>query len=256
MNGHRSAGALNGTLTGHVADATTGYDVGTGHTLGVTGTAPGGTFTNPAGFSCADCHAVHGNAAYRNLGDISKGFTAAMQPTYSSTTVGVNVWDYDVVEEQPASYDTVQVQFGFGAGANRMNAYCARCHGNFHSSANVAGTGSNFRRHPTGSAVATERYDFATTSGVRGTGAFQASDIVRAVRTSATNVSPGCLTCHKGHGNQRAFGLVHPGETAGVVNATNANTENGDLAGVVDYTGTRTFYNPKTLCQSCHVQGQ
>jgi hypothetical protein len=32
--------------------------------------------------------------------------------------------------------------------------------------------------------------------------------------------------------------------------------ENGDAPGVIDHTGTRTFYNPKTLCTTCHYQGK
>jgi hypothetical protein len=245
-NGVRSAGALNGTVGAHVAK-TAGpefaYADQTGHTMNSTATAPGGSFANALGFNCADCHAVHGNAAYRNLGDTVKGFTADQQPSYATTTT-VALYEYDVVESEPEAYDTREVAFGYGNGANRMNAYCGKCHGNFHGDGNVNGAGGNFKRHPTG--TATSAFDFDGT-----TARYTPNEAVRAVQTSATDVSPGCLSCHKAHGNKRAFGLIHP--TPGQVGG---DLENGDLAGVIDHTGTRTFYNPKPLCATCHFQGK
>jgi hypothetical protein len=262
LKGKRSAGALNAQPGSDVASITVGVTPGTaalggampyapqmGHTMGFKGVAPGGLYDSTLatfGFDCGDCHEVHGNAAYRNLGPQYSGllaFDAASQPTYVvAAAVDPTV---DVTETTAAQYDGSGVFFGFGGGQNRMNAYCAKCHGNFHSDANTRNpTESAFVRHPTGNAVTA--YDFAMTDG-----RYTARDAVRPVYTSATNVSPGCLTCHKAHGNARSYGLIHPAEAG-----ANVDLENGDEAGVIDHTGTRAFYNPKTLCTTCHYQGK
>jgi hypothetical protein len=224
------------------------YSVDVGHRGSRRVCAPGGTFfqnNSTFGFNCGDCHEVHGNAAYRNLGPQYSGivaFDADSQPTYVvAATVDPTV---DVTETTDAQYNGSGVFFGFGGGANRMNAYCGKCHGNFHGDTNGYFPDNAFRRHPTGNAVS--KYDFATTDG-----RYTARDAVRAVYTSATTVSPGCLTCHKAHGNARSFGLIHPAEAG-----ANVDLENGDAPGVTDHTNTRTFYNPKTLCTTCHYQGK
>ena len=49
--------------------------------------------------------------------------------------------------------------------------------------------------------------------------------------------TPTCVSCHKGHGNQNAFGLIYMAGT-GVV------TEEGDDGA-----------QAKHLCGQCHVQG-
>jgi hypothetical protein len=261
LNQKRSAGALN-----MVAGATDiaaqslgltpsggAFQPQMGHSLGFKGTAPGGTgaYDSSAttyGFSCADCHEVHGSAAYRNLGPQYSGlvaFAAGAQPTYKiDATLAVDA-TVDVIEATAADYNTANVKFASGGGANRMNAYCGTCHGNFHSDANTQNAGvTAFVRHPTGNAVTA--YDFASADP-----RYTARDVVRPVYTTTTEVSPGCLTCHKAHGNARAYGLIHPAEAG-----ANTDLENGDLAGVTDYTGTRTFYNPKSLCSTCHYQGK
>jgi hypothetical protein len=263
MVGKRSAGALNadpgatdlaaisvGVTPGDVLlGGGLAYAPQMGHSMGAKVVAPGGTFQNNStfGFDCGDCHEVHGNAAYRNLGPQYSGtvaFDTTSQPTY---TIAAAVDPaFDVTETEAAIYDGSQVSFGFGGGMNRMNAYCGKCHGNFHSDANTQGPGAAFVRHPTGND--TTAYDFAMTDG-----RYTARDAVRPVYTSATNVSPGCLTCHKAHGNARSYGLIHPGEDGAVANV---DLENGDEPGVIDHTGTRAFYNPKTLCTTCHYQGK
>jgi hypothetical protein len=261
MAGKRSAGALNadpaatdlaaidvGFTPGQGATPVLKYVAQMGHSMGSKAVAPGGTFfqnNSTFGFNCGDCHEVHGNAAYRNLGPQYSGivaFDADSQPTYVvAATVDPTV---DVTETADAQYNGSGVFFGFGGGANRMNAYCGKCHGNFHGDTNGYFPDNAFRRHPTGNAVS--KYDFATTDG-----RYTARDAVRAVYTSATTVSPGCLTCHKAHGNARSYGLIHPAEAG-----ANVDLENGDAPGVIDHTGTRTFYNPKTLCTTCHYQGK
>jgi hypothetical protein len=180
MIGKRSAGALNADpgatdLTAISVGVTPVDVVGgkpyapqMGHSMGSKAVAPGGAFfqnNGTFGFDCGDCHEVHGNAAYRNLGPQYSGvvaFDADSQPTY---TIAAAVDPaFDVTETEAAAYDTSLVSFGFGGGANRMNAYCGKCHGNFHGDANTQNpTASAFVRHPTGNAVTA--YDFAMTDG-------------------------------------------------------------------------------------------
>lgn len=257
-NGVRSGGALNRDATtafgAALADpglsSTVGgqqamqYQKEYGHSLGATGAAPGGSFANPTtGFNCGDCHEVHGNAAYRNLGPQYSGtisFTADQQPTY---TIGATVnTDFDVTETEAAAYVTADVKFGYANGANRMNAYCAACHGNFHSGTNVENAAGAIIRHPTGEVG--QAWDFATSAG-----RYTAKDVVRPVYTAADRVSPGCLTCHKGHGNARPFALIYPGDV------TNANFEEGDELSVRDHRN-NLFWNPRVLCNTCHYQGK
>jgi hypothetical protein len=57
-----------------------------------------------------------------------------------------------------------------------------------------------------------------------------------AITNAVTDYTPSCMSCHKGHGNQNAFGLIF---ATGAV----AVNENGD--------GT----NYRQLCGQCHGQG-
>jgi Doubled CXXCH motif (Paired_CXXCH_1) len=51
-------------------------------------------------------------------------------------------------------------------------------------------------------------------------------------------LSPSCFSCHKGHGNQNAFGLIY-------MVGTGAVSEEGDA------TGTQS----RNTCRQCHTQG-
>jgi len=54
----------------------------------------------------------------------------------------------------------------------------------------------------------------------------------------AADNTPSCMSCHKSHGNQNAFGLIYMSGTGTV-------TEEGDVNGT----------QSKDLCKQCHVQG-
>ena len=258
---NRSGGALNGAVTGH-EDSTIYMDY-MGHTLGSQSAPPGwsqtGTYAaGTEGFNCSLCHAVHGGAAnaFRNLGgsqwmgptplfgDAANPFLTNY-PTIPALSLAAGVIDttvdvmfYESAERPvPAagSKSAANIIYGKGSGANGgngMNKYCAVCHGNFHG-ASVTNAGGEFLKHPT-----TDSPDIVA----RMTGTAQFS-VTRPVFTandkSAGEV--GCLTCHKAHGNKRAFGIIWPANGAAEVYGT-TNYEDGD--------GT----NYQSLCKTCHPQ--
>lgn len=272
---HRSAGALNGSTPSHT-DGT--YSDWMGHTLGSSAPPPGfvGIYepTPVENFNCANCHAVHGSAAYRNLGlsrymglegmafDVTNPF-AAVGPTFNpadatgARAVTTFAATRDVtITAATRNYETQNVVFGQGATTaagpgtdgttqNGMNAYCAVCHGNFHGDANTRDQvgGLDFVRHPTS---AIPRDNSAGTLLNGGT----ATDVVRPVWVAAPSATAdfeaACLTCHKGHGNARGYGLIYPSNTAATVNF-----ENGDAAAEAD-----GAYPIRNLCTTCHPMGR
>lgn len=257
----RSAGALNGTVTGHSLGAG-GYQDWMGHTLGSSAMPPGfgGATWDPAaeGFHCGNCHSVHGQPnAFRNLGGPKAG-TDSLKATFG---LAVNIPTFN---EMPATgprsvaadanldvfvnnvartYATGDVNFQIGneASGPRMNQYCGVCHGDYHGAAMTeAATPGHFIRHPTsGQGVAdanSPSTDLPT--------ATNAVVLARPLYNSGkTDAQTGCLTCHKGHGNGRGFGIVYPA----AANAVNANLENGDAP--VD----GTIYPIRNLCTVCHL---
>jgi hypothetical protein len=266
--GLRSAGALNAdALSGFTAGA--GYDHFDGHTLGSDDVPPGwvGAYepTPQENFNCANCHAVHGSAAFRNLGlsrflgfpgwsgTVGNAFETA-GPAYNIQNVFIDgspgrraaaATDDVFVEGDPRTYDARNVIFKKGTGG--MNKYCAVCHGNFHGDANTRDLigGQDFIRHPTSG------IERDPTSGVPllnfGAQAAQI-DLVRPAWVAAGAVENGnfeaaCLSCHKGHGNQNGYGLIYPDNTGAAVNF-----EDGDAAA-----GNDTLRN---LCITCHAQGR
>ena len=63
-----------------------------------------------------------------------------------------------------------------------------------------------------------------------------------------TDATPGCVSCHKAHGNQNPFGLFYLGRTP----SGTPNEQGALMAGQVamtDQIGTRN------LCGQCHGQG-
>lgn len=257
-SGKRSAGALNGTVGTHSPGGT--YADYMGHTLGTSLTPPGDAISYVAsaveGFNCADCHAVHGSGAYRNLGlssymgpaplahDATNPFTT-VGPTYAAVGApGRNslVTTNDVsILDAARTYDTDKVKFGEGTGG--MNAYCGVCHGNFHGTANtVSVIDASFVRHPT--------------TGIERTGNLIGSDANATVLVrpswkdeTAKVFEVACLSCHKGHGNERGYGLLYPQitTTPGAATAVaNVNLEEGDGAST----------NVRNLCITCHPMGR
>jgi hypothetical protein len=237
---------------------------GGGHKVGSTVAAPGykSDVINyfPAGseLECVSCHSPHGGTAFRNLvpyGMSGKpGYSAAnMKPTLAKAAAFDGTKDVTILGGQSYVFGSGSMQTYYGRQAvvfsrtadgaeynyngakssNRIDQFCAVCHGAFHGGDKVADTttvtdGTTFVRHPTGVAkVGT----FASASAASNLKLYQATG----VQTAATD-SPGCLTCHKAHGNNNPFALIYPSPTGADT------TEEGNGA-------------YKTLCKSCHSMG-
>jgi hypothetical protein len=276
----REAGALNEAALGAP------YDTWKGHTLGSTDMPPGynpavlgNLYTyspGSEGLECTDCHTQHGQAtAYRNLGPRALG--SGNLPTYKLGTTNdttKDVWiniatPYTAGSGNAATfnpyYATANISFnrndatlGTTNSSNKVDTMCAACHGNFHGSPGDTNIGGNsgagnlegFLRHPTSKAVigaaggagygghsTLSRYTSATTK------------VKVYSSTSAagyTDASPGCVTCHKGHGNQNPFGLIFLNRSAASVDEQGGYAT-GQTADVP--TGYRN------LCGQCHSQG-
>jgi hypothetical protein len=278
----RSAGALNGTVglnhtPGTATDvAATAYADWMGHTLGTDVAPPGwvGVYepSPQENFNCANCHAVHGSAAYRNLGlsqdmglptqpkTTSNPFYAA-GPTYNTlpyggTRVAAAAGTVDVLIAPAAarSYVTADVTFGIGSAnttaKNGMNAYCAVCHGNFHGAGNTVDQigGVDFVRHPTSTV---QRADASSLLAGGQTGLVRPAWVGTA---GASGFEAACLSCHKGHGNARGYALIYPDNDG----AAPADYEQGDAAAVDvdDGAGVDMQYPLRNLCITCHTQGR
>lgn len=232
--------------------------VATGHTLDSTDTAPGSSpaWSNPAGLNCTDCHHQHGSGGsghpvagyqYRNLRS-NPGNGTQRWVTYNYDTVGVNNLARDVFQRTALDYDEGRVDWNEpdttkSAGAN----WCAGCHSNFHGDVggtNIGGVAvgagyEEFVRHPAG----------GVNIGAIGGGhssltlynahlnKVKVMSSVGVWNPAGADVTPTCISCHKGHGNGNAFGLIFRQGT-GTLN------ENGDSAG----------NQLEDLCGQCHVQ--
>jgi len=278
----RSAGALNDPTQG------TPYDQWKGHTLGSTATPPGwnptaagvpaaNQYDATGGLECISCHLQHGSATvYRNLGPRN----AAFQPTYVLGTANdatKDVWINIASPYTPNTgnaatfnplYATANVSYNrtdpaVPTGAttqtsNRLDTFCSACHGDFHGGpgdANIGATAAaldGFLRHPTsktpiGASGAAGFGGHSTLS--RYTAATTKVKVYASDKTGYTDATPGCLTCHKAHGNQNPFGLVFLNRTASSVSE-----EGGYAAGQVEMAnGYGQGY--RNLCGQCHSQG-
>jgi hypothetical protein len=255
-NGYvRQAGALN-EVGGNGQ-----YPPATGHTLGSTDVAPGSNpaWSNPDGLNCVNCHSPHGRAAsgvtapghYRNLYVNS---TAVI--TYSRGDVeGANDLTKWVFED--ASSGVNANHYGYNhltfnepdANNSKYADFCKSCHTNFHGAVGgpeLGGTGSppeEFVRHPTLTAnigaIGGGHSSLSRFAGKTNQVHVMSPTGVRAgsYTTSNTDLTPTCMTCHKGHGNQNAFGLIYMLGTGTV-------TEQGD-------SGT----DARNMCRQCHGMG-
>jgi hypothetical protein len=274
----RMAGALNDDLLGAP------YEDWKGHTLDSTNAPPGynpaavgwtGTYTPANGLECINCHLQHGSATvYRNLGPRQTG--NQWQPTY---VIGANdttkdIWVNVAAPYTPNSgdpavfgpyYDYQNVNYnraippiaaGTTRSSNRIDTFCGTCHGNFHGSPTDSSVGGQangagweeFIRHPTSD----------VTIGLLGGGHSSLSRYVQATtkvktfvndRVGYTDASPGCVSCHKAHGNQNPFGLFFLNR-----NATAVTEQGGYAAGQVEMpNGYGVAY--RNLCGQCHSQG-
>ena len=275
----REAGALNDSSLGAP------YETWKGHTLGSSDMPPGYnpavlgnlfTYTpDPVeGLRCTDCHLQHGSATvYRNLGPRAIG--TGNLPTYVIGTTNNTAQDVWINIPTPYTagsgnattfnpyYDRANINFnrndrtlGTTNSSNRIDTMCAACHGNFHGSpgdTNIGGVPANgnlegFLRHPTSKAVI----------GAAGTAGYGGHSTLSRLTTATTKVkvyssvagytdaTPGCVTCHKGHGNQNPFGLIFLNR-----NATSVSEQGGYASGQT--TDVATGY--RNLCGQCHSQG-
>ncbi len=275
----RSAGALNETGLGAP------YEEWKGHTLDSTTVPPGWdpatvgapvTWYNASnGLECISCHAQHGpTTAYRNLGPYSLGGAAtALRPTYvisAGNTTTRDVWihlgSYTAGSGFSATfnpyYDYANLSFnrndatvGTTNTSNRMDTFCGGCHGQFHGgpgNSNIGGTPAvldGFIRHPTSQvtlgAAGTQGYG-GHSSLTRFVANTTKTRVYASDTTAYTDASPGCVSCHKGHGNQNPFGLFFLNG-----NATSVGEEGG-------YSGSQSInmaQGYRNLCGQCHGQG-
>jgi hypothetical protein len=247
--GKRSAGALNGFDGVAAAD---GYQDWMGHTIGSGDLPPGVTSGFTAnldeGFNCAQCHKVHGSDAFRNLG-VQDPAKQLLFPSYNAranygggprASVAFNGANDVTIGVDARTYDTQNVKFGVGTGG--MNKYCAACHGMFHESANtLAPSGTDFIRHPTSGVTRIGSGELATNAQL---------EVVRpawAATVGSGNFEAACLSCHKGHGNMRGYGLIYPDPAVGTIDY-----ENGSSTVPVG----DNQYPLRNLCSTCHVEGQ
>jgi len=175
------------------------------------------------------------------------GNAATFNPLYDSAKVSYNRTD-------PAAPAGATTQT-----SNRIDTFCSSCHGDFHGGAtdaniggNVAGVGAqDFIRHPTSKQV----IGLAANGGQSSLTRYVANTNKVKVYSSVagfTDATPGCVSCHKAHGNQNPFGLVFLSRTgAGSTGYDASMPEEG-------------FYNTasagyqqgyRNLCGQCHSQG-
>ncbi len=246
--GGRSAGALN--EVGGVDN----YPEYSGHTLGSTVKAPGGTWTpGTEGLECLNCHHQHGKGnGYRNVNS-PNGLTISYAKEAEDKT-GKDVYetygpgsslDKHYGQDYIGLLEPDQTKSG-------VAAYCKDCHTDFHGTAGdpltVGGTGANgteWIRHPNaGADIGANTHGhsaLATYSGklyrVRVMSSIGDWGTQGTAWTGApTNLTPTCLSCHKAHGNHNAFGLI-------LASGTQPIGEDGDSS------------NSKAICTQCHIQG-
>jgi cytochrome c553 len=169
--------------------------------------------------------------------------------TYNYDTVGTNNLARDVFERQTAEYDETDVDWNEPDTTKSAIAnWCAGCHSNFHGdvgSANVGGVAfgggfEEFVRHPSGGvnigAVGGGHSSLSLYN--QHTNKVKVLSSAGVWNPAGSDVTPTCVSCHKGHGNGNPFGLIYRQGT-GTLN------EDGDTAG----------NQLEDLCGQCHVQG-
>jgi len=282
----RQAGALNDDLVGAPYDTWKGHTLDStanppGFDPAAVGLSP--TWLNaPGGLECTSCHAQHGPAtSYRNLGAYSMGGTASnFRPTYvkgAANDPTKDVWVTDVgpgtigsrtAAEFNPLYDRANIFFNrtdgvIGASSrqtsNKLGSFCAACHANFHGGAGDAPIGATpaaldgFLRHPTAAVTIgaaggqgygghsnLARFNTGNTTKVK------VWDSTGGPAGAYTNPSPGCITCHKAHGNQNPFGLIFLARNAASV------TDEGGYGAAQTPSLNQGMRN---LCGQCHGQG-
>ena len=136
-----------------------------------------------------------------------------------------------------------------------MDTFCSACHGQFHGSpgdANIGGSQAvleDFIRHPTSKQVIGAATAGGNSSLSRYVGNTTKVKVYANDRTAYTDATPGCVTCHKAHGNQNPFGLVFLNG-----NAASVGEQGGLASGSIEMqNGYGVGY--RSLCGQCHSQG-
>jgi len=234
----------------------------TGHTLDSLADAPGAGTPWSAedengaghGLNCINCHHQHGYAgggnAYRNLkmDPGNAGYLGALV-TYNDGAPGTNDLTKDVFQRQILEFDESQVDFNEPDNTgSAMGNFCGGCHENFHGTpgdANTVGgiangsSFSNFKRHPSaGVNIGGLTGGHSSLSIYNGhTNKVKVMSEVGVWDPAGSDVTPTCITCHKAHGNENAFGLIYRSGTGTL-------TEEGDTNGT----------QLEALCGQCHTQ--
>jgi hypothetical protein len=200
------------------------------------------------------------------------GAAASARPTYvigaandATKDVWIGLASYTAGSGAAATfnpyYDRASVNFnrndatgGTVKTSNRLGTFCAACHANFHGGPGDTSIGASdaaldgFIRHPTSQVT-------IGAAGVQGYGGHSnlpryqgATTKVKTFSNNSdyANASPGCITCHKAHGNQNPFGLIFLNRTAASVG------EEGGLGGSQTASLSTGMRN---LCGQCHGQG-
>lgn len=252
----REAGALNDTYSfGNSASHK-------GHTLGSTIMAPHGTWSNPNGLNCADCHDPHGTingavdikgnsitSVYRNLNTKAGGAPdGSINVSYQIGTT--NDLTKDVFERSTGTrnhYDITNIDFNEPNNTKSgMAEFCIKCHTNILSDGGGIGLFGGFIMHPAAGINIGE-------SGHEGGNEYSSKTIFGSkpyrihVMSESGNwgtygstwtsmprgLTPTCLSCHKAHGNKNPFDLIYAKGTSNL-------GEEGDGKSIKD------------LCQQCH----
>jgi len=220
--------------------AAVGSSTANGHDLGVAAqTAPGGSWNNGTGTSCASCHDPHGNAYYRNL---------LLLPGNAPSNRPVTAVTQALLTPTSTQYSVGNIRYT--SATNGLAAWCQGCHTNFHGQpgdlnmggapgGDAPGSSSYWFRHPT--------TDITMAQGVTNThidnSYWFTGALSRVPVVSVSGVIPGsaatsdnqafCGSCHKAHGSTHGNGLVwdDPGTVA---------LEDGTLA--------------RQTCQACHYR--
>lgn len=246
-----------------------------------------GTYNTAGQLECVSCHRQHGTpGVYRNL--MPRNITVTYAISTTRPAANTDVWiNIDPATYVPGNgnaanfnpyYATANIQYQRRATpvagpngthtVNLLERHCASCHGDFHGSpgesfaqgANTYGHGPGgvggvlyntgayheFIRHPSGQPMGLvgggnsnmARYQAATTK-VR----------TYSSQNDYSDAVPGCLSCHKAHGNMNPFGLVFLNRDAAAVNE-----EGGFAAGQTPPAGDYGM-GFRNLCGQCHVQG-
>lgn len=248
-----------------------GYEPRDGHTLYSTEVAPGGTFSNPNGLNCVDCHMPHGHIAtqYRNLWTSSTPGDKFLGKAVTYQQGGATIdKTKDVYESGRLAHGVNSVWFNEpNANASAYGAWCQSCHTDFHGAGGSAAMGGQSGGWTFASPVGWERHPTADVNIGHQVGADFVSSLTRysgltnkvkvmsgsaTVATSAdwatADATPSCFSCHKGHGNQNSFGLI-------MMAGTGTLSEEGDTDGMtLAWSGARPNQT-LPLCQQCHIQG-